>query len=285
VRCSLDPLDQVTAGASSLPWRDWDQKINPGAGGGREQDGGPGQARSSSAGQQAPDAAAWHGGPSRAGRAGDPAEPRGVAGAGADRGDRWPGPGRWRQRRAAGAAGQPADSGRLVRRPQTHGRGRAGRADRRDRLRQGGRGGPTGRLPRGAGGRDRGRDRAVGGGGAGAGRAGTAAAGGHPGRRGRPAGPAGRGAPGVGSLRLAVLYASASAEASIGGDFYEALETPHGVRLLGRGRARQRPGRGPAGRGGAGQLPRRRPGPPPTWPRSQRPWTAASPAPSAWRTS
>jgi sigma-B regulation protein RsbU (phosphoserine phosphatase) len=29
-----------------------------------------------------------------------------------------------------------------------------------------------------------------------------------------------------------VLYASASAEASIGGDFYEALETPHGVRLL-----------------------------------------------------
>jgi len=36
----------------------------------------------------------------------------------------------------------------------------------------------------------------------------------------------------LGSLRLAVLYASASAEASIGGDFYEALETPHGVRLL-----------------------------------------------------
>jgi phosphoserine phosphatase RsbU/P len=38
--------------------------------------------------------------------------------------------------------------------------------------------------------------------------------------------------PALGSLRLAVLYASASAEASIGGDFYEALETPHGVRLL-----------------------------------------------------
>ena len=36
----------------------------------------------------------------------------------------------------------------------------------------------------------------------------------------------------LGSLRLAVLYASASAEASIGGDFYEALETSHGVRLL-----------------------------------------------------
>jgi len=36
----------------------------------------------------------------------------------------------------------------------------------------------------------------------------------------------------LGSLRLAVLYASASTEASIGGDFYEALETPHGVRLL-----------------------------------------------------
>jgi hypothetical protein len=34
--------------------------------------------------------------------------------------------------------------------------------------------------------------------------------------------------PALGSLRLAVLYASASAEASIGGDFYEALETPHG---------------------------------------------------------
>jgi sigma-B regulation protein RsbU (phosphoserine phosphatase) len=38
--------------------------------------------------------------------------------------------------------------------------------------------------------------------------------------------------PALGSLRLAVLYASASAEASIGGDFYEAVETPHGVRLL-----------------------------------------------------
>jgi sigma-B regulation protein RsbU (phosphoserine phosphatase) len=38
--------------------------------------------------------------------------------------------------------------------------------------------------------------------------------------------------PTLGSLRLAVLYASASTEASIGGDFYEALETPHGVRLL-----------------------------------------------------
>ena len=38
--------------------------------------------------------------------------------------------------------------------------------------------------------------------------------------------------PALGSLRLAVLYASASAEASIGGDFYETLETPYGVRLL-----------------------------------------------------
>jgi sigma-B regulation protein RsbU (phosphoserine phosphatase) len=38
--------------------------------------------------------------------------------------------------------------------------------------------------------------------------------------------------PTLGSLRLAVLYASASTEASIGGDFYEALETPYGVRLL-----------------------------------------------------
>jgi serine phosphatase RsbU (regulator of sigma subunit) len=36
----------------------------------------------------------------------------------------------------------------------------------------------------------------------------------------------------LGSLRLAVLYASASVEASIGGDFYEALQTPFGVRLL-----------------------------------------------------
>jgi sigma-B regulation protein RsbU (phosphoserine phosphatase) len=36
----------------------------------------------------------------------------------------------------------------------------------------------------------------------------------------------------LGSLRLAVLYASASVEASIGGDFYEALQTPYGVRLL-----------------------------------------------------
>jgi phosphoserine phosphatase RsbU/P len=36
----------------------------------------------------------------------------------------------------------------------------------------------------------------------------------------------------LGSLRLAVLYASASVEASIGGDFYEVLETSHGVRLL-----------------------------------------------------
>src|SRR5947207_1319488 len=39
-------------------------------------------------------------------------------------------------------------------------------------------------------------------------------------------------APALGSLRLAVLYASASTEASVGGDFYEALETPYGVRLL-----------------------------------------------------
>jgi hypothetical protein len=38
--------------------------------------------------------------------------------------------------------------------------------------------------------------------------------------------------PALGSLRLAVLYASASTEASVGGDFYEALETPYGVRLL-----------------------------------------------------
>jgi serine phosphatase RsbU (regulator of sigma subunit) len=38
--------------------------------------------------------------------------------------------------------------------------------------------------------------------------------------------------PALGSLHLAVLYASASVEASIGGDFYEAVETPHGVRLL-----------------------------------------------------
>lgn len=38
--------------------------------------------------------------------------------------------------------------------------------------------------------------------------------------------------PALGGLRLAVLYASASQEARVGGDFYEALETPFGVRLL-----------------------------------------------------
>ena len=36
----------------------------------------------------------------------------------------------------------------------------------------------------------------------------------------------------LGPLRLAVRYASASAEARIGGDLYEVLETPYGVRVL-----------------------------------------------------
>jgi len=39
-------------------------------------------------------------------------------------------------------------------------------------------------------------------------------------------------APQVGSLTLAVRYVSASAEADIGGDLYEALDTPYGVRLV-----------------------------------------------------
>ncbi len=36
----------------------------------------------------------------------------------------------------------------------------------------------------------------------------------------------------IGDLRIAVRYVSASADADIGGDLYEALETPYGVRLL-----------------------------------------------------
>ncbi|GAA0655488.1 PP2C family protein-serine/threonine phosphatase [Kitasatospora atroaurantiaca] len=36
----------------------------------------------------------------------------------------------------------------------------------------------------------------------------------------------------VGPLRVAVRYAAAAAEARIGGDLYEVLDTPHGVRLL-----------------------------------------------------
>ena len=38
--------------------------------------------------------------------------------------------------------------------------------------------------------------------------------------------------PQVGSLNIAVSYVSASAEADIGGDLYEALDTPYGVRLI-----------------------------------------------------
>ena len=38
--------------------------------------------------------------------------------------------------------------------------------------------------------------------------------------------------PNVGDLSVAVRYISASAEADIGGDLYEALDTPYGVRLL-----------------------------------------------------
>ena len=82
------------------------------------------------------------------------------------------------------------------------------------------------------GGRDRGRDGAVGGGGAGAGRAGRAAAGGHPGRRGRPTGPAGRGAGGVGEPAPGRAVRLGQRRGVDRGDFYEALETPHGVRLL-----------------------------------------------------
>ncbi|MGW6916500.1 PP2C family protein-serine/threonine phosphatase [Kitasatospora sp. NPDC054939] len=36
----------------------------------------------------------------------------------------------------------------------------------------------------------------------------------------------------VGPLRVAVRYAAAAAEARIGGDLYEVVETPHGVRIL-----------------------------------------------------
>ncbi|MDH6132068.1 serine phosphatase RsbU (regulator of sigma subunit) [Kitasatospora sp. MAA4] len=36
----------------------------------------------------------------------------------------------------------------------------------------------------------------------------------------------------VGPLRIAVRYAAAAAEARIGGDLYEVLDTPHGVRIL-----------------------------------------------------
>jgi sigma-B regulation protein RsbU (phosphoserine phosphatase) len=39
-------------------------------------------------------------------------------------------------------------------------------------------------------------------------------------------------APQVGNLNIAVRYVSASAEADIGGDLYEALDTPYGVRLV-----------------------------------------------------
>jgi hypothetical protein len=39
-------------------------------------------------------------------------------------------------------------------------------------------------------------------------------------------------APQVGNLSIAVRYVSASAEADIGGDLYEALDTPYGVRLV-----------------------------------------------------
>jgi hypothetical protein len=38
--------------------------------------------------------------------------------------------------------------------------------------------------------------------------------------------------PQVGNLNIAVRYVSASAEADIGGDLYEALDTPYGVRLI-----------------------------------------------------
>ncbi|WP_127354777.1 hypothetical protein [Actinacidiphila soli] len=38
--------------------------------------------------------------------------------------------------------------------------------------------------------------------------------------------------PSVGDVRLAVRYASAADAAQIGGDLYEVLETPHGVRAL-----------------------------------------------------
>ena len=60
--------------------------------------------------------------------------------------------------------------------------------------------------------------------------------------------------PALGSLRLAVLYASASTEASIGGLLRGTGDPARGT-AAGRGRARQGPGRGPAGRGGVGQLP------------------------------
>jgi hypothetical protein len=90
--------------------------------------------------------------------------------------------------------------------------------------------------------------------------------------------------PALGSLRLAVLYASASVEASIGGDFYEAVETPHGSACWSgtcAARAWTRCGWPGWCWAASGMPPRTAP----TWPRSQRHWTAASPARSAWRTS
>ena len=59
-----------------------------------------------------------------------------------------------------------------------------------------------------------------------------AAAGGHPGRRGRPAGAVGRGAPGVGEPAPGRAVRLGQHRGVDRGDFYEALETPHGVRLL-----------------------------------------------------
>ena len=125
----------------------------------------------------------------------------------------------------------PPIVGRLVCGSQTHGRGRAGRVGRRGRRMAGRSGWTCWPAPRGTRGHDRGRDGAVGAGGAGAGRAGGAAAGGRPGRRVAQRALLGGVPPALGSCAWPCCMPR-PAPRRRSGDFYEALETPHGVRLL-----------------------------------------------------
>jgi type II secretory pathway pseudopilin PulG len=90
--------------------------------------------------------------------------------------------------------------------------------------------------------------------------------------------------PALGSLRLAVLYASASVEASIGGTSTRRWRPPTGSGCWSgtcAARAWTRCGWPGWCWAASGMPPRTAP----TWPRSQRRWTAASPARSARRTS
>ena len=91
--------------------------------------------------------------------------------------------------------------------------------------------------------------------------------------------------PQVGSLAVAGRYISATAAADIGGDLYEALDTPYGVRIIIGDVRGQGPRRGPPGQHRAGFVPARRV-------RAGRPagdrrptWTGRWPAASATRTS